>query len=276
MAPQNIIRLFCRMGLIILILGFGLGCSRDDQSEPTKKSPKVTQSIRTSPSKADQTVKESPEPVKAEPVEKKEENLKPVIENSDSKKTQPDEIRSKEVIDSGKQEDVTGDKTPANFYTVKPGDNLALIAGRDDVFGDPLKWPILYRLNYDQLNHLSGSNNLPRHELSQGMKLNIITEEEQKKNLEERKNQIWVVNVLSSPIEKEIIQETNRLTEKGYPVYITKVFIEGKKYQRLRIGFFKTKTEADNFGRDIMSKLKLRAFWSAKIGDREFGKFAGY
>lgn len=245
MAPQNIIRLFCRMSLIILILGFGLGCSKDDQSEPPKNSPKIIQSIRTSPSKAGQAVKESPELGKAKPVEKKEEKLKPLIEESKSKKIQPDEITSKGAIESGKQKEVPGDKTPEDFYTVKPGDNLASIAGRNDVFGDPVKWSILYRLNYNQLKHLSGSNNLPRQELSQGMKLNIITEKDQKRNLEERKNQFWVVNVLSSPSEKEIIQETDRLIKNGYPVYITRVYIEGKKRQRLRIGFFKTKSEAD-------------------------------
>lgn len=276
MAYQNIIRLFCRMGFIILILGFGLGCSRNDQPEPPKKSPKVTQSIKTSSSKADKTVKESPEPVKAEPVQKQEEKLKTDIEKSESKTIQPGKITSKSAVDSGKQENAPGDEPLAKLYHVKPGDTLAIIAGRNDVFGDPIKWPTLYRLNYDQLKHLSGSDNLPRHELPQGMTLNIITENEQKRILEERKNQFWVVNVLSSPIEKEIIQETDRLIQKGYPVYITKFYIEGKAWQRLRIGFFNSKTDADKFGREIMSKLKLPAFWSAKIGDREFGKYAGY
>jgi len=51
---------------------------------------------------------------------------------------------------------------------------------------------------------------------------------------------------------------------------------DGKKWQRLRIGFFQTKNEADEFGQDMMSKIKLPAFWSAKIGEIEFGKYAGY
>ncbi len=276
MSPQNIIRLLPVMVLIILLLGFWLGCSRDEKPESQKKSPKVVQSIATTAAKKEQPVKESSELDKTEPAEEKEEKPKPEIEKSESKTIQPDEIRLKETIDSEKTEDVRGDKIPANLYTVKPGDNLALIAGRDDVFGDPLMWPILYRLNYEQLKPLSGSDNLPHRELSQGMKLNIITEIEQKRNLEEKKNKFWVVNVLSSPIEKEINQEVNRLIEKGYPVYIAKLYIEGKKWQRLRIGFFQTKNEADKFGQDMMSKIKLPAFWSAKIGEIEFGKYAGY
>ena len=108
------------------------------------------------------------------------------------------------------------------------------------------------------------------------MKLTIITEQEKKRNLEQRKNQYWVVNVLSSPTAEEIIQTTDSLIKNGYPAYITKVYINGKKYQRLRIGFFSTKSEADKIGRDIISKLKLKAFWSAKIGNLEFGKYAGY
>ena len=276
MAPKNIIRLFCRMCLVILMLGFGLGCTSDKQPEPRKKPVKVVQSIVTRTAKKEQAVKEIPEPVKPEPVEKKEENPKTNIEQSESKAIKPEEINSKEAINSEKKEAVPEDKTPANIYTVKPGENLALIAGRNDVFGDPNMWPILYRLNYDRLKHLSGSNNLPFQELPQGMKLTIITDQEKKRNLEQRKNQYWVVNVLSSPTAEEIIQTTDRLIKNGYPAYITQTHINGKKYQRLRVGFFTTKKEADEIGRNIMSKLKLKAFWSVKIGNVEFGKYAGY
>lgn len=276
MAPQKIILFFCIIGLIILILGSGLGCSRDEQSAPLKQSPKITKSINTAPTKNDQTVKESPEPVKTEPVEKKEENLKPDIEKSESKTIQTEKSTSREAVAPVKQEGAPEDKTPANMYTVKSGETLASISGRNEVFGDPIMWPILYRLNYDQLKYLSGSNNLPSQELPQGMKLTIITEQEKKRNLEQRKNQYWVVNVLSSPTAKEIIHTTDRLIKNGYPVYITQVYINSKKYQRLRTGFFTTKSEADEFGRDIMSKLKLKAFWSAKIGNVEFGKYAGF
>ena len=276
MAPQNIIQLFCRMCLIILVFEFGLGCSRDKQSEPRKKPVKVVRSIVTHPVKKEQAVKEIPKPVKAEPVEEKEEKPKTNIEQSESKAIKTEEMTSKEATGSRKQEDVPEDKTPANIYTVKSGENLALIAGRNEVFGDPIMWPILYRLNYDQLKYLSGSNNLPSQELPQGMKLTIITEKEKKRNLEQRKNQYWVVNVLSSPTAEEIIQTTDRLIKNGYPAYITQTHINGKKYQRLRVGFFTTKKEADKIGRNIMSKLKLKAFWSVKIGNVEFGKYAGY
>lgn len=36
-------------------------------------------------------------------------------------------------------------------YVVRKGDNLWTIAGRKAVLGDPLKWPLLFRLNRDEI-----------------------------------------------------------------------------------------------------------------------------
>jgi nucleoid-associated protein YgaU len=46
-----------------------------------------------------------------------------------------------------------GDRPVAQrHYVVRKGDSLWSIAGRRDVLGDPFAWPLLYRLNRDQIS----------------------------------------------------------------------------------------------------------------------------
>ncbi|MDP6180052.1 MAG: LysM domain-containing protein [Desulfatiglandales bacterium] len=40
----------------------------------------------------------------------------------------------------------------AGYYVVQKGDSFPKIAARKDVYGDPLNWPILYRLNRDKFD----------------------------------------------------------------------------------------------------------------------------
>lgn len=278
MTFKNVIRLFFGLILVAFIFGVDQGCSRDELSEPPPKSPKVVRAIETPAVTEDRAVRESPEKEKAgltEPEEKK--SPKPGAGEGQGKEKESVEVTPK---------DETGQKIGADVppqgrhetgtYAVKEGDTLARIAARDDVYGHSLKWPILYRLNYDQLNYLAESDNLPHQKLPVGLKLKIITEEERKRTLQKRKDRFWVVNILSSTKDKKIVNQTAKLIEKGYPVYITDALIKDKKWQRLRVGFFKTKKEADELGRDIMSSLDLTDSWSTKIGDMEFGEFAGY
>lgn len=37
------------------------------------------------------------------------------------------------------------------WYTVKPGDTLSKIAGYPDIYGDPSKWPLIYKANLDRI-----------------------------------------------------------------------------------------------------------------------------
>ncbi len=166
-------------------------------------------------------------------------------------------------------EEVTG------YYIVKQGDGLSSIAAREGVYGDSLKWPILYRLNMDKLNNLQLGDGFLDRELPEGMRLKIITPDEARENLKRRINKVWVVNVLSATTKEEIVPVTIRLIKDGYPAYITYFKVKGKDWMRLRVGFFENKTEADMERKKIMTLLNLDNSWVSKVG-RELEEFGGY
>lgn len=164
----------------------------------------------------------------------------------------------------------------AGKYVVKENDTLVRIAGREDVYGDPLKWAILCRHNMEQLGPLAKGEDFPERDLPDGMTLRIFSSEETEKNLRERPRNYWIANVLSSSAEERIVPAAIELLKQDYPVYITTVDVKGKTWMRLRVGFFKNKAEADLEGDKIRAVLGLSDLWISKIGDREFEGFAGY
>lgn len=38
-----------------------------------------------------------------------------------------------------------------DYYTVRPGDNLWDISGMPDIYGDPYRWPLIYKANQDKI-----------------------------------------------------------------------------------------------------------------------------
>ncbi len=50
-----------------------------------------------------------------------------------------------------KSTDVKKEVLKAKKYIVKGGDSLWEISARDDIFGDPFKWPLVYKSNRDQI-----------------------------------------------------------------------------------------------------------------------------
>ena len=248
---------------LTLFLWFG-GCSSEEPPPPPDKKDKVVMPIkRPVPQKADTSVPSKQEKAKEEPEETAEVKTAAVEE----KALKPPET---EIME--KEEAV--EKMPG-YYIVKKGDSLSSIAGRGDVYGDPLKWPILYRLNMDKLDTLEAGEDFLQSELPEGVMLKIITPDEAKENLERRLHNVWVVNVLSATTNEKIIPVAIRLIKNGYPVYITRATVKGKDWMRLRVGFFKNKTEANTEGKKIMSLLNLGNSWVTKIG-KELEEFGGY
>ena len=162
------------------------------------------------------------------------------------------------------------------YYTVKKGDSLSAIAARTDVYGDPLKWPILYRLNIDKIGELQLVEDFLDRELPEGVMLKIITSDEARENLKRNAHNIWSVNVLSATTRVDIIPSTIMLIRNGYPVYITSAKVKGKDWMRLRVGFFKNKIEADAERKEIMTLLNLDNSWVTKVVQKELEEFGGY
>jgi hypothetical protein len=248
---------------LTLFLWFG-GCSREEPPPPPDKKDKVVMPIkRPVPQKADTSVPSKQEKAQEEPEETAE--VKTAAVEEKALKPPETEIMEKEEA---------LEKMPG-YYIVKKGDSLSSIAGRDDVYGDSLKWPILYRLNMDKLASLEAGEDFLESELPEGVMLKIITPNEAKENLERRLHNVWVVNVLSATTNEKIIPVAIRLIKNGYPVYITRATVKGKDWMRLRVGFFKNKTEVDTEGKKIMSLLNLGNLWVTKIG-KELEEFGSY
>jgi len=270
----------------MILLVWGGGCSKEEQpAQPVKKT-KVVKSIKKSikkpPTKrakissAPKEEKAKPKQikaVKAKPKKIREVKAKPKKKAAGGVKTAALKEKALKTVIKKKE---TKKKEGVGYFTVKKSDSLSSIAGREDVYGDPLKWPNLYRLNMDKLGGVKIAEDFPDRKLHEGMRLKIITPEEQRKIQKKRADHLWVVNILSVSDEREIAPQVVRLIREGYPVYITRVKVKGKDWMRLRLGFYKSKKEADKEGNKVMALLNLVDSWSVKIHEKEFAEFSGY
>ena len=85
-----------------------------------------------------------------------------------------------------------------------------------------------------------------------------------------------MINIISATTKGDVIPPAIRLIKDGYKVYITKAKVKGNEWMRVRVGFFKNKTEADAEGQKIMTVLNFADSWTTKIGKKEFVEFGGY
>lgn len=239
------------------------GCSREEP--PPVKSTKVVRPIkRPPPKKAEALVTEREEKAKDEAKEAEEVKTAAVEKQT---LTPPE----KEVWQKEKAV-----KEVAGYYIVKEGESLSGIASRGDVYEDPLKWPFLYRRNLDKLAKLPLGKLLPDSKLPEGLRLKIVSLEEVRQNLRARRHKPWVVNVVSTTTDEGINPFAASLITDGYLVYITRVKVKGRDWTRLRVGFFKDRTDADRQGERIMAMLKLTDSWVTKVEKEEFEEFGGY
>ena len=170
----------------------------------------------------------------------------------------------------------TGTRETGGHYTVKRGEGLSSIAARGEVYGDPLKWPILYRYNMGKIGELQLVENFLERALPEGVRLRIITPDEARENFRRRADHIFTVNVLSARTQKGLISSAIRLMREGYMVYITSAMVRGRQWMRLRVGFFKTKLEADLERKKINALLSIRNSWVTKVGKEELEEFGCY
>jgi len=240
-------------------------CSTEEPPPPPVKKHKVTMSIK------------EPAPEKAKtPLANEEEKGKIEVKEAGEVKTAAveEKVSTMPETDAGEKETAVEEVT--GYHTVKKGDSLSAIAARTDVYGDPLKWPILYRLNIDKIGELQLVEDFLDRELPEGVMLKIITPDEARENLKSNANKIWSINVLSGTTRVDIIPSAIMLIRNGYPVYITSAKVKGKDWMRLRVGFFKNKIEADAERKEIMTLLNLDNSWVTKVVQKELEEFGGY
>jgi len=242
-----------------------VSCSREEPAPPPVQKTKVRKHIKMPP----------PEKAKTS-ITSGEEKAKTEAKEGGEVKTAAIEERALKTPETDGGEHETEIEEVIGYYIAKKGDSLSSIAAREDVYGDPLKWPILYRLNMDKLGKLQFGEGLPDGEVPEGLRLRILSPNEIRENLKRIGHNVWVVSVLSGTTDREVIPAAIRLIRNGYPVYITRVTVKAKDWMRLRVGFFKNRSDADNEGKKIRTMLNLHDSWITKVGKQELEEFGGY
>lgn len=191
-----------------------------------------------------------------------------------SRETRPQEADAQETAPVKEEPAAVEAPTEDAGYTVRPGDSLAVVAGREDVFGDPLKWPILYQLNRERLKSIPLDARLPERRLPVGVPLRTSLSGEEQARTGPGSERTWVVNVISSPTADRIDGPAARLLKQGYPVYISRATVKGQKWMRLRVGFFEDRPSAVQAGRELQEVLGQEDSWPVRIGPEERAGYA--
>ena len=161
------------------------------------------------------------------------------------------------------------------LYKVRKGDRLADIAERADVYDNPLKWTSLFRLNLEKFEGMKITRDFQNRELPQGLHLKFVTASEAKANIKKLGKRIYAVNVLSAETSKKITPCAITLIRNGYNAYICTAMIHDKEWMRLRAGFFKTRKEAAEAGKQIATLLDETKVWVVKISQAEINGYCG-
>jgi len=255
---------------IFMVLLFALAaCSGEDQQPPPTPPPKVVQPIKPPAPGIEKPTTALAEVTKPQAEEKAFEEKPAAIEEKPGSSPKP-EGEEKKVAPENR------DKEERGTYLVQPGDTLSSIAAQEDVLRDPLKWPILLRLNKDNLGEWAAGEDFPDRELPKGTRLRVMTPREAKASVKGGGASLWVVNVLSATTRAEMVLPAVALVKQGYPVYIVRAHVNGKDYMRLRVGFFKKRTEADEVGKKIREQLDFQDSWSTKADPEEYEEVAGF
>jgi hypothetical protein len=196
-----------------------------------------------------------------------EKNIKKTSPADDSAPA-PDKIKAGDVKKPEKEED--------RSYLAVGDESLSKIAARKDVYGDPLKWILLYRFNREAFTQIGKDESFPDKYVTAETRLKIAYPGETGKSSKTGAKEHWVVNVLSSTEGKEIVPDAIKLVDNGYSAYITSANVKGQGYIRLRVGFYDEKSAAEDAAKKISTILNISDLWTTRADESEFKEFGGY
>jgi len=230
-----------------LVLG---ACGKTEQTDMTETSETVM-AIR-------KPISTPPEPLTREKAEAKKQEIQEPSRSEDKKPDRP-----------------SGAIGEQGLYKVRKGDSLANVAERADVYDNPLKWTSLFRLNLEKFEGMKITRDFQNRELPQGLHLKFVTASEAKANIKKLGKRIYAVNVLSAETSKKITPCAITLIKNGYNAYICTAVIHDKEWMRLRAGFFKSRKEAAEAGKQIATLLDETKVWVVKISQAEINSYCG-
>ncbi|MEJ2726539.1 MAG: SPOR domain-containing protein [Deltaproteobacteria bacterium] len=161
-------------------------------------------------------------------------------------------------------------------YTVGEGESLWEIAGREEVYGDSLKWPSLLRHNMRPLSEIQTTADVMKKALPAGLDLEFVPSQEAADRVKGMDRALWAVNVLSSQKQEKIVPPSIGLIRSGYDAYITKADVKGEEWMRLRVGFFRSRAAAEEEREKILTLLGRTHAWVVKINQKELEEYGGY
>ncbi len=162
-------------------------------------------------------------------------------------------------------------------YKVRKNDSLSDIAGRQEVYGDTLKWPSLFRLNRSALEKMRVTESFPVEKLPEGLRLKYVSRDEAVTRLAEVADKLWVLDVASAKSMNGVVPSAILLMRKGYHAYLTRSQLAGEEWIRLRVGFYKDILEALKVSDEVKALLNLAETpMPVKIERKELERFAAY
>ena len=179
---------------------------------------------------------------------------------------------------TGKKSEAPGenslDKPPEpigeqGIYRVRKSESLARISERAEVYGNPLKWTSLFRLNLEKFEGMKITPDFQDQELPEGLHLKFVTASQVQEGIKKLGKRVYVVNVLSEDTTRKITPHAITLIKNGYKAYICTAIIKDKEWIRLRAGFFRNRTEANEAGNQIASLLDGTSVWVVRISQTE-------
>jgi len=177
-----------------------------------------------------------------------------------------EEKKTDEIKDAGEER-----------HYIAPGDeSLLMIAAREDVYGNPLKWIVLYRLNRDSFNDINKDESFPDKFVPAETRLLISEPRAPEKAVHNASIEHWVVNVLSSTEGEMIAPDAIKLVDSGYYAYITVANVKGHEYTRLRVGFYDDRSTAEAEAKKISEMLDVSDVWTTTADKSEFNEYGGY
>jgi tetratricopeptide (TPR) repeat protein len=163
------------------------------------------------------------------------------------------------------------------YYVTQEGDSLSIIAGSSEVYGDPLKWPSLLRLNMRAFGESEIGKGFQDKELDEGLELKFVTPREAEENLMDLGRKRWAINVFSVQRPASVAPYVARLIRNGFHAYITEAEVNEREWTRLRVGFFEDHEEARRNAEMIGPLLNMTVEpMAVKISDSELDRFGGY
>lgn len=181
-----------------------------------------------------------------------------------------------------KPKDSAGDFNAISYkiHVVTKGETLESIAARKDMYGDPIKWCLIYMLNLEELSMLYTNPEIfSVTKLPEGLTLMILLPEESRKRAAELykpDDELWVLNIRSVQAVENLRDPAARLIDEGYLTYITKIELKGETWYRLRVGFFRSELQARQRAQVLSILLSLPDIWVQKAKGPEILNYIGY